>query len=138
MKMSFQHLRLRGWEVCDLYVAPLASLSDLLNNQPRRACVYPFAVCFTLHILLTLRIRCGIGKKPRLFPRGVFDKIKGGPFGLSAVKTAIRQSGEKGRVARATSEGARKEGGEEEAGRPTGGGDGEVGRWQSAWEETES
>lgn len=39
MKMSFQRLRLRGWEVSDLYVAPLASLSDLLNNQPRRACV---------------------------------------------------------------------------------------------------
>lgn len=49
-------------------------------------------------------------KKPRLFPRGVFDKIKGAPFWLSAVKTAIRLSGEKGIVARATSEGARKEG----------------------------
>lgn len=42
--------------------------------------MYPFAVCFTLHILLTLRIRCGNGrkKKTRLFPCGVFDKIKGG------------------------------------------------------------
>lgn len=46
MKMSFQRLRLRGWEVSDLYVAPLASLSDLLNNQPRRACV---PICGLLH-----------------------------------------------------------------------------------------
>lgn len=46
MKMSFWRLRLRGWEVCDLYVAPLASLSHLLNNQPRRACV---PICSLLH-----------------------------------------------------------------------------------------
>lgn len=58
---------------------------------------------------------------------------------MSAVKTAIRLSGEKGRVARATSEGARKEG--------WGGGGGPAdrwgeterfARWQSAWEEAES
>lgn len=40
---------------------------------------------------------------------------------MSAVKTAIRLSGEKGRVARATSEGARKEG--------WGGGGGPADRW---------
>lgn len=75
--MSFQRLRLRGWEVSDLYVAPLASLSDLLNNQPRRACV---PICGLLHpsYIINTSNQVREWKKKKYFSLWSFRQNKGG------------------------------------------------------------